>query len=496
MFKSLRYRLQAWHTLILLLVVAGFGSTLYVEASRRWFDEIDGELLAAARVLEGVLRTQLPVVPPPVGPAFRDGPPQKKDHGPRPPRGPGPPGKRLMPPHPPPFEPNALSLPHSLMDRYSGPGDEPYFVVRGPLGNVLLADPPEFADEVPPDASVGRWFESHSRNRGILREVTLLGPAGTTILVGRPIHHELAGLRRMALQLGLTGLGVFLAGCAGGWWLSSRAVRPIFAMSETVSGINASSLSRRLDLEGVDIELGGLGALINTMLERLEGSFEQQVRFTADASHELRTPLAVILSQVELALSRPREGPAYRDSLEACGRAARRMKALVDDLLTLARADSGKLELRVEPIDLGGIAECSVALLEPLADERGVRIRREISPVPMDGDLERLGQVITNLVSNAIQYTQPGGEVVISARCQGGSALVTVEDTGVGIPENDLPLVFDRFHRVDSARSRGSGGSGLGLAICRSIVEAHGGAISVTSTLDRGSRFTVTIPLA
>jgi two-component system OmpR family sensor kinase len=496
MFKSLRHRLQAWHTLILLLVVAGFGSTLYVEASRRWFDEIDGELLAAARVLEGVLRTQLPVVPPPVGPAFRDGPPQKKDHGPRPPRGPGPPGKRLMPPHPPPFEPNALSLPHSLMDRYSGPGDEPYFVVRGPLGNVLLADPPEFADEVPPDASVGRWFESHSRNRGILREVTLLGPAGTTILVGRPIHHELAGLRRMALQLGLTGLGVFLAGCAGGWWLSSRAVRPIFAMSETVSGINASSLSRRLDLEGVDIELGGLGALINTMLERLEGSFEQQVRFTADASHELRTPLAVILSQVELALSRPREGPAYRDSLEACGRAARRMKALVDDLLTLARADSGKLELRVEPIDLGGIAECSVALLEPLAHERGVRIRREISPVPMDGDLERLGQVITNLVSNAIQYTQPGGEVVISARCQGGSALVTVEDTGVGIPENDLPLVFDRFHRVDSARSRGSGGSGLGLAICRSIVEAHGGAISVTSTLDRGSRFTVTIPLA
>ncbi len=496
MFRSLRYRLQAWHTLILLLVVAGFGGTLYIEASRRWFDEIDGELLAAARVLEGVLRTQSPVLPPPGGPSFRDGPLQKKDRDWRPPRGPGPPGKRLMPRRPPPIEPNALSLPHSLMDRYSQPGDEPYFVVRGPLGEVLLADPLEYAEEVPPDASVGRWFESHSRNRGVLREVTLLGPARTTILVGRSIHHELAGLRRMALQLGLTGLGVFLAGCAGGWWLSSRAVRPIFAMSETVSGINASSLSRRLDLEGIDTELGGLGSLINTMLERLEGSFEQQVRFTADASHELRTPLAVILSQVELALSRPREGAAYRESLEACGRAARRMKSLVDDLLTLARADSGKLELRVEPIDLGRIAEGSLALLEPLAHERGVRIRREISPLPTEGDPERLGQVITNLVSNAIQYTQPGGEVVISARCQGGSALVTVEDTGVGIPESDLPLVFDRFHRVDSARLRGSGGSGLGLAICRSIVEAHGGAISVTSTLDRGSRFTVTIPSA
>ena len=151
-------------------------------------------------------------------------------------------------------------------------------------------------------------------------------------------------------------------------------------MSETVSGINASSLSRRLDLEGVDTELGRLGVLINTMLERLGRSFEQQARFTADASHELRTPLAVILSQVELALSRPREGPAYRESLEACGRAAWRMKSLVDDLLTLARADSGKLELRVEPIDLARIAEESAALLEPLAHKRTIRIVLEDQP--------------------------------------------------------------------------------------------------------------------
>ncbi len=219
------------------------------------------------------------------------------------------------------------------------------------------------------------------------------------------------------------------------------------------------------------------------------------MRFTADASHELRTPLTVILTQVELALSRPREATAYRESLQACGRAATRMKSLVDDLLTLARADSGKLELRAEPIDLARIAEGSVALLQPLALERGVRILREINPAPLNGDPERLGQVITNLVSNAIQYTQPGGKVVISTRCDGSSALLIVEDTGVGIPEIDLPLVFDRFHRVDSARSRGSGGSGLGLAICQGIVKAHGGEIAVASTLDHGSRFTVTIPM-
>jgi heavy metal sensor kinase len=273
-------------------------------------------------------------------------------------------------------------------------------------------------------------------------------------------------------------------------------VRPILAMSETVSGINASRLSQRLDLKGIDTELGGLATLINAMLERLEGAFEQQTRFTADASHELRTPLSVILTQVELALSRPREGASYRETLEACGRAARRMKSLVDDLLLLARADSGKLELRVQPVDLGHIAEACVALLEPLAKKRGVRVRLEISPLPIDGDPERLGQVLTNLLSNAIQYNHEGGEVAVTVRGDDdlGSAIVIVEDTGVGISESDLPRVFDRFYRVDVARSRESGGSGLGLAICRSIVEAHGGVITVESVAGRGSRFTVAIP--
>jgi two-component system OmpR family sensor kinase len=379
------------------------------------------------------------------------------------------------------------------MDRYAEWDEAPYYLVRDVDGEVLRADPPELAGLVPPDSAVGRRYESHSRNRGVLREVTLLGPGRSTILVGRPIHHELHGLRRIAWQLGLIGLGVFSAGLVGGWWLSSRAVRPIVAMSKTVSGIDAGSLSRRLDLRGVDTELGGLGTLINTMLERLEESFEQQVRFTADASHELRTPLAVILSQVELALSRPREAPAYRESLEACSRAARRMKSLVEDLLTLARADSGKLELRVEPIDLARIAEAGAGLLEPLAEKRRVRIRLETKPTPLKGDPERLAQVFTNLLSNAIQYNREGGEVIVSVRDEDGSAIIVVEDTGSGIPESELPFVFDRFYRVDAARSRESGGIGLGLAICRSIVEAHGGTIKVSSNVDRGSTFTLAI---
>ncbi len=380
------------------------------------------------------------------------------------------------------------------MDRYTDSDAKPYFVVRGPNGKVIRDEPPRIADDVPPDPEVGRRFESHSRNRGMLREVTLLGPGRTTILVGRSIRHELSGLHRMALQIGLTGLSVFAAGLVGGWWLSSRAVQPIATMSETVSQINALNFSRRLDLEGVDTELGDLGRLVNQMLDRLESAFAQQVRFTADASHELRTPLAVILAQVELALSRPREGPAYRESLEACGRAATRMKSLVEALLTLARADSGKLELHLEPIDLAQIAETCVALLTPLARQHRIRIDLQASPAPLKADRARLEQVVTNLLGNAIQYSHPNGHVTISTRIEDDDAILQVIDTGVGIPETDLPLLFDRFHRVDAARSRESGGSGLGLAICQSIVAAHGGTISVTSNLGHGSCFTVTIP--
>jgi heavy metal sensor kinase len=531
MFKSLRWRLQVWHTLILLVVVVGFGGALYAEVRRGRFDEIDGELLAAARVLEGVMRTIGPMGPaggprfePPDGfddPEIRRHPrdfggrdrgpdedegrayeeqPRRKGFGPPPPQPPPPgpnepPGQRSMPKRGPSGDEHPFSLPRSFMDRYAESGEPPYFVVRRADGRVLRAEPVEMAEWVPVDAAVGRRYESHSRNRGEYREVTLLGPGRTTILVGRSIEHELRSLARMGWRIGLTGLAIFTAGLAGGWWLSGRAVRPIVAMSGTVSTINARELSRRIELKGMDTELSGLGALINNMLGRLEGSFEHQVRFTADASHELRTPLTVILSQVELALSRPREGAAYRESLEACGRAARRMTSLVEDLLTLARADSGKLELRVQRINLGVIADECAAMLESLAIERGVSVLVDCGQAVVEGDPERLGQVVTNLLANAIRHTGPGGDVVVNTWVDEGMVVLSVKDTGVGIAEDQLSRVFDRFYRVDSARTRGgSGGSGLGLAICRSIVEAHGGTIGVESVLGKGSCFWVRVP--
>lgn len=505
MVKSLRWRLQVWHALILLAVIAGFGTVLLVQVRRARFDDIDAELIAGARVLEGVLRTMPPAAmdglldsepyPPPPNPPGHRRPPMPGFRGG--PGGFGPGGFR--PPHFPPPEHHrrvqrALTLPNSLMDRYADEeGAAPYFVIRTDEGDVLAADPDP--PSVPLDVDALKWdLERRGRQRGSLREVVLRGPDRTQIIVGRDIGRELGALRGLGWRIGLSGLGLFGIGLLGGWWLSSRAVAPIKIMSDTVAGITADNLSQRVDLRNVDTELGDLATIINHMLERLETSFDQQVRFTADASHELRTPLSIILTQIDLSLGRPRSETEYRDSLGTCRRAAGRMKSLVDDLLMLARADAGKLELRREPIDLALIVEECAELLEPLAQQRKVRLVHGSARASLVGDPDRLARLVMNLATNAIVYNRPGGEVHLRIENIEGDVVLKVLDNGVGIPEADLPLLFERFYRVDKARSRDIGGSGLGLAICRSIVEAHGGTISVLSKLGQGTTFAVRLP--
>jgi heavy metal sensor kinase len=302
-------------------------------------------------------------------------------------------------------------------------------------------------------------------------------------------------LTHLAWQLLFTGLGVLAVGLAGGWLLSRRAVRPIEAMTATAADISADNLSRRIDLAEVDSELGRLGQVLNAMFARLEAAFARQVQFTADASHELRTPLAIIHSHAELALARPRCAEEYREALEASLRAARRMKGLVDGLLTLARADAGRLEMTRDRLDLETLVEESAALVAPLADAAGVRVSLDARPAAVTGDAGRLTQVVTNLLTNAIHYNRAGGSVTVTVGVTGREAVLAVADTGCGIPEADREHIFERFYRVDKARSRALGGSGLGLAICKSIVEAHGGEISFSTEVDRGTTFTVRLPL-
>ncbi len=495
MIKSLRWRLQLWHAIILSMAITAFGAAFYLQLRRSTLGEIDLELLAGARVLEGALRS-LP-------PRFRDNglpPSDRRQGGPNerpigdrpsdfrfgPPRGPSGPNGRPIPPAD--RMEHVLSLPGMPM---RGPRDQQaYFAVFDPDGNLIRSEPSELEIEweVPQ-----RPIEY--RNVGSRREVLLRGPHSTLIVVGREIRHHIERLSASLLQLIVAGVAVLALGLIGGWWMSGRAIQPITQISTTASQITASNLSQRIDTSAMDEELQGLGGILNSMFLRLQNSFQQQSQFTADASHELRTPLAILLSHCELALNRPRSPEDYKQAIATCQKAGERMRILVEDLLTLARADAGKLEIEHATVDLHALATEVAAMLGAAAKQRGVTIEVAAGgPVLCVGDSARLMQVITNLVSNAIHYNCEFGAVTLATSTEGQEAVISVRDTGCGIPAEAIPHLFDRFYRVDDARSRQTGGSGLGLAICKSIVDAHGGRLTVSSVVDEGSVFEVHLP--
>jgi heavy metal sensor kinase len=269
---------------------------------------------------------------------------------------------------------------------------------------------------------------------------------------------------------------------------------PIQRISAAAANVSASNLAARIDVAEMETELGELATTINATFDRLQRSFDQQTQFTADASHELRTPLSIVLAQADLTLKKVRSPPEYRDALETIRRSARRMKSVVEGLLVLARADTGALALVKEEMDLAPAVEDACRLLAPLAAERNVNVEMRLEPLWAWVDRERFAELIANLVGNAIRYNREGGRVEVRLRRQNGEALLEVADTGIGIPEDELPHVFERFYRVDKARSRALGGSGLGLAITKWVVEAHGGKITVASKIGVGTTFSVSLP--
>ncbi len=250
--------------------------------------------------------------------------------------------------------------------------------------------------------------------------------------MGRSIAPELDNLRQLALGLGSLGGVVLLLGLAGGWWLATRAIRPIHDISATASRISGGDLSHRIDTQDTDNELGQLASVLNSTFARLEGSFERQQQFTADASHELRTPVSVNLSQTQATLARDRSPDEYRETLEACQRAAQRMRALTESLLLLARHDSGNTGRQTEPCALDKVAAATVGMLRACAVERKITLRTDPQTAHLCGEAQQLSQLITNLVSNAIQYNRPGGDVSVNVRTEGDRALLTVSDTGPG----------------------------------------------------------------
>ena len=258
--------------------------------------------------------------------------------------------------------------------------------------------------------------------------------------------------------------------------------------------ISAGDLSQRINVAEAESELGQLAAVLNSTFERLESAFAQQKQFASDAAHELRTPVSVILTPTQTAVNRERDTASYKETVEACQRAAQRMRKLIKSLLELARLDAGQEKLKRLQFDFSKTVEDCVELIRPLADGRNVKIISELEPLEISGDSERLAQVVTNLLTNAIQYNRDGGEVRVKLKIKNGFAALKVSDTGAGISAEDLPHVFKRFYRGDKSRT-GASNSGLGLAISKAIVEAHGGTIEVASKEDAGATFRVKLPL-
>lgn len=482
-FHSIKWRLQAWHGFLLLLLVTGLMTGFYEFVRRERLQALDNELRESMAPL-------LPRFAPPMGRGFPD-------------RGPGGPGERnRRPPRPeddgpPPFErPQDDGPPSGERERLrEAPliSEKIYFIVWSDQGD-RIASSTNAPGELERPLSEARGPAQLLRTRGTNREFVQFVPTGRCVLVGTSLVPGAKALHKLGVTLALIGLGIVVAGFTVGWWLATRALRPIAEISQAAQKIAAGDLSNRINASETESELGQLITVLNSTFARLETAFAQQQQFTSDAAHELRTPVSVILTQVQSTLNKERSGVEYRETLEACQRAAQRMKRLIESLLELARFDAGQEQLKRVSFDLSAKTQECVELLQPLATERRVKISTELAPANCSGDPERLSQVVTNLLTNAVTYNRPDGEVRVTVATQDRSVILTVTDTGMGITPDDAPHVFKRFYRADKSRTASTGNSGLGLAICKSIVAAHGGTLDFTSELGRGTTFTVCLP--
>jgi len=311
-------------------------------------------------------------------------------------------------------------------------------------------------------------------------------------------------LRQLLTTLAVATPLILLFSSVGGYWLASRATHPVQTITRTAQEISATDLHRRLNLRRHD-EMGELATTFDRMLDRLEGAFERQQQFTADASHELRTPLSIITTEVERVLQRPHTSQEYVQALSIIHQENQRMTRLVGDLLILARADKGQAVLKRERVDLSEIVVDAAEDLSHLAEQHGIEIRLSgLDELVVWGDRLYLTHLCTNLLENAITYSAGvGKQVEVELDREQNHARIQIIDEGPGIEASHLPHLFERFYRVDQSRThtrstesvRSTSGSGLGLSIARWIVCEHGGSIQVQSSPGKGSVFEVRFPL-
>lgn len=448
-FRSIRWRLQLWYGLLLFMTLTGFGTTAYHLESGRQLRRMDEEL---RRLLPVLVSAQHPV---------------RGDRDRR-----------------------EFDLPARDAALFDRPGDDPvYYVVW-----LRHSDRPVTRSTTAPrDVPQPRAGEPTTRQRGIWRETFLFPGPGDVVLVGRPVIGDRIALRQFAWGLAAAGAAVMAIGLVIGAGLVGRALRPIQDIGAAAQRIATGDLTQRIGTGGSGSELDQLAAVLDSTFARLDAAFTQQARFTADAAHELRTPVAIVLTHAQNGLAGTCPDPGHREAFEAIQRAAQRMRRLIGSLLELARFESGQEPLQRVEFDLAvAVADC-LELLQPLAAERGIRLHSQLTASLYRGDADRMAQVVSNLLINAIEYNHPGGEIRVTTRRTEHAVELGVWNTGPSIPAEDLPHIFERFRRVDRSRDS-SGHGGLGLAIAKSIVQAHGGVIAVRSDPEDGTIFTVSLP--
>ena len=344
--------------------------------------------------------------------------------------------------------------------------------------------------------------DGDNQYRVVGRRVQARGTAYTLVML-RSLHDQEDLLEGASYALIIAVPLALVLASIGGYFLARKSLAPVVRMSATAARIGAANLHERLPVANERDELGGLAQVINALLARLDASFEQQRRFMADASHELRTPVAIMRSEAEVALSQPESSnQELRESIAIFKDETKRLTGIVEDLFMLARADAGQYKLAPKECYLDEIAGEVTRAVRTLVAEKGLTLQTDAAEeMPFRGDENLLRRLLLNLVDNAIKYTPSGGAVTVACKREARRYVITVSDTGRGIPAEAQPHIFERFYRADSARSRAeddsaglTSGAGLGLAIARWVAESHDGTLDLLNTSEAGSVFQLILP--